>query len=416
MRKAQKQQVKDGIELLKKAQKEIKRQIEKGKVSIVQELLIQCQECSVALNTMIANIEGEDCSTIDLLNQYGEWIYQCYQEVCVEQRKGSSKIKELQKLLSNIETSVEQEIKIRKEVVFLPYKASMWDSLESVWKAAEEDEECDAYVVPIPYFDKNPDGSFKEFHYEGDQYPSYVPITKYQDYDFETRKPDMIFIHNPYDECNYVTSVYPFFYSKQLKEFTEKLVYIPYFVLGDINPENENEVEGMAHFCTLPGVINADKVIVQSEAMRQAYIKVLTNYVEGSTKSYWEQRILGLGSPKFDKVQNTKLEDLVIPEDWKKIIEKEDGSWKKIIFYNTSVTALLEHDEKMLTKMKDVFRIFYENREEVALLWRPHPLIKATIESMRPHLWKQYEKLVEEYKKAGWGIYDDTAELDRVIE
>ena len=29
-----------------------------------------------------------------------------------------------------------------------------------------------------------------------------------------------------------------------------------------------------------------------------------------------------------------KLEDLEIPEEWKKIIEKEDGSWKKIIFYN----------------------------------------------------------------------------------
>ena len=37
-------------------------------------------------------------------------------------------------------------MKVRKEVVFLPYKASMWDSLESVWKAAEEDPDCVAYV------------------------------------------------------------------------------------------------------------------------------------------------------------------------------------------------------------------------------------------------------------------------------
>ena len=53
--------------------------------------------------------------------------------------------------------------------------------------------------------------------------------------------------------------------------------------------------------------------------------------------------------------------------------------------------------------------------DEVALLWRPHPLIKATIESMRPELWKEYEKLVEEYKKEGWGIYDDTADMDRAV-
>ena len=79
------------------------------------------------------------------------------------------------------------------------------------------------------------------------------------------------------------------------------------------------------------------------------------------------------------------------------------------------MTALLEHEEKMLRKMRDVFSIFKENVEEVALLWRPHPLIQATIESMRPELWEEYRELVEEYKAEGWGIYDDTADLDRAI-
>ena len=32
-------------------------------------------------------------------------------------------------------------------------------------------------------------------------------------------------------------------------------------------------------------------------------------------------------------------------------------------------------------KMRDVFRVFREVKEDVALLWRPHPLIQATIES-----------------------------------
>ena len=54
------------------------------------------------------------------------------------------------------------------EAVFLPYKASMWDSLESVWKAADEDPNCDVYVNLIPYYDNKPDGSFKEMYYEGD--------------------------------------------------------------------------------------------------------------------------------------------------------------------------------------------------------------------------------------------------------
>ncbi len=117
----------------------------------------------------------------------------------------------------------------------------------------------------------------------------------------------------------------------------------------------------------------------------------------------------------MDKVADTRKENVQVPEEWLKIIEKPDGSWKKIIFYNNSVTALLQHEDKMLEKMKYVFRTFKENQEEVALLWRPHPLIRATIESMRPELWEKYQKLVEQYRAEGWGIYDDTPDMDRAV-
>ena len=69
----------------------------------------------------------------------------------------------------------------------------------------------------------------------------------------------------------------------------------------------------------------------------------------------------------------------------------------------------------MLRKMESVFEFFKDKKGEVALLWRPHPLIQATIESMRPQLWEDYCKLVEQYQSEGWGIYDDTADLDRAI-
>ena len=34
---------------------------------------------------------------------------------------------------------------------------------------------------------------------------------------------------------------------------------------------------------------------------------------------------------------------------------------------------------------------------------------------MKPRMREAYEKLVQEYRNAGWGIYDDTAELDRAV-
>ena len=45
--------------------------------------------------------------------------------------------------------------------------------------------------------------------------PEYVDITSWQNYDLKIRKPDVIFIHNPYDDANHVTSVDPSFYSRE---------------------------------------------------------------------------------------------------------------------------------------------------------------------------------------------------------
>ena len=416
MRKAEKRQAEDFLDLLEQAHGEIRKSLEKKDIPAAINLLVDCQEGAISLGSLIEATEGEGFVTISLLEEYCELVYQFHEGLAGGEDVTAAKV---YKLLRNqaikIGNSVRNDIKIRKEVVFLPYKASMWDSLESVWKAADEDPDCDAYVVPIPYYDKNPDGSFREMHYEGNLYPKDVPVTGYQDYDFAERRPDIIFIHNPYDEYNYVTSVHPDFYSYKLKEYTEKLVYIPYYILAEPDPDNKDDLEGMAHFCTAPAVQHADQVIVQSEAMREAYIKILTKAYGQDTKASWVKKILGTGSPKVDKVLNTRKEDLDIPAEWLKIIQKPDGSWKKIILYNTSVTALLKHDDKMLEKMQYVFRVFKENQDEVALLWRPHPLIQATIESMRPQLWAEYRKLREQYRAEGWGIYDDSADLDRAV-
>ena len=423
MRKFQKKQAEDFVELLGQVHEEIRNAVEKKNIASALTLLADCQDGAVALGNLVEEAEGEEAATIPILESYCELVYEIYRNleagdsVPGQAVRPEKVYKTLRQAHFRIANSVKYDVKVRQEVVFLPYKASMWDSLESVWKAADEDPDCDAYVIPIPYYDRNPDGSFRELHYEGGEYPKDVPVVWYEDYDFEKRQPDMIFIHNPYDDCNIVTSVYPFFYSKNLKQFTEKLVYIPYFILGAIDPENEQDLESIEKFCLVPGVAYADRVIVQSEDMRQAYINVLTRFMsgQGHSREYWEKKILGLGSPKVDKVLSTRKEDLEIPEEWMRVIRKTDGSWKKIIFYNTTVSALLQYNEQYLVKLQEVLRVFYENRDEVALLWRPHPLFEATIESMRTELGDVYRGTVAEYQNAGWGIYDNTPDMDRAV-
>lgn len=420
MRLTQKQQIEALICQMKKAHEQVRLHMERGNIQPAAGLLEDCQMGGITMGTLIENTEGQNHQAVLLLEEYCELIYLIYQKLKENYEKISvyNMYDMLHQKICKVANIVKHDVMVTKEAVFLPYKASMWDSMESVWKAASEDKYCDAYVIPVPYFDKDSNGKFCDMHYEGDQYPDYVPVTRYDEFDLEEHHPDMIFIHNPYDMANYVTSVHPFFYSDKLKKITNQLVYLPYFMLEEISPEDDAAVENIKHFCTVPGVYHADKVIVQSEAMKQVYVRVLSEAAGSHTQTarkYWNDKISGLGSPKIDKILNTKKEDFSLPQKWKDIIEKPDGSWKKIIFYNTGIGALLNQNERMLDKMRDVFRVFKENKDKVALLWRPHPLIQATVKSMRPGLWIEYDRLIRQYQAEGWGIYDDSTDLDRAV-
>lgn len=385
------------------------------------ELISDCQNSAISMGEQIEKLYGEGTKCVALLEQYCEDLY-----LMTQYFNDSNKKREiynsLNKQLKKLRGFMTSELPDKLEVVFFPYKASMWDSLESVYLAAKEDPDCDAYCVPIPYFDRNADGSLGQMHYEGNEFPKNIEITNWESYNLEERRPDAIYIHNPYDEWNLVTCVHPIYFAKNLKQYTDKLVYIPYFVLDEIEPEDQVTIDGMKHFVWTPGVIYADKVVLQSEKMKQIYVNeyikaAKENGLSGDyvNKKKVQEKFQGTGSPKIIKVRSMTKEEIDIPEEWKKVLQKPDGSWKKIVFYNTSIGALLQNEEKMIRKIQDVFRVFKENSDEIALLWRPHPLIQATIESMRPQLWNTYKAIVEQYKTEEWGIYDDTANMDRAV-
>ena len=420
MRKIQKNQMLDYLNLLKEAHNEIKKNLEAQQIEIVLSLLAECQEGAIQLGQFIDNLEGEGTNTVAHLEKYCEILFREYEEiqggfVCNPYKT----FKYLEKQRIQIENSIRNDIKERKEIVFFPYKASMWDSLESVYLALKEDENCDVYCVPIPYFDKNSNGSLGMMHYEGAEYPKSIDVTDWRSYDVKERRPDIIYIHNPYDEYNRVTCVHEDYFAKNLKKYTEELIYIPYFVLNEVDPSNPSASAKLKDFCYLPGTYYADKVILQSENIRQIYINEYIKAVEaqGKTcdKKKLEEKFLGTGSPKISKVKSIKLENIEIPEKWMKIIEKPNGKRKKVILYNTSVVPITEYREQILKKLEDVLLIFKKEKEEVALLWRPHPLLESTIKAMFPYLWEEYKDIIEQYKAEGWGIYDDTADLNRAI-
>ncbi len=395
MRKAQKQEVLGCVDSLHQAHEEIREALNKNNTALVRNMLSECQDFAVSLGENIERLEGEGHVTVSHLESYCEALFQAYEGADNTGINVNKVCKTLKKHLLRVENSVRNDIRVRNEIVFLPYKAAMWDSLESVYLAAKADPDCDAYCVPIPYYEKNPDGSMGKMHYEGLDYPDNIQVIDWQSYQFEERKPDAIFIHNPYDSCNYVTSVHPRFYSDNLKRYTDCLVYIPYYATAGGMSEGQS-------LC--PAYINADYIVIQSEDYRKFFDKRLP-----------DNKFLPMGSPKFDRVIHKCQNPPEPPAEWKlskSQLERMKNS--KVYFYNTSIGGMLANTEAFLKKMRYVFDIF-KGREDACLIWRPHPLLESTFSSMRGMYKPQFDALKKEFVEENIGILDETTDIENTI-
>ena len=389
MRKTQKEEILDILNSLQEAHEEIKEALVRQDYIFVQDMLAECQTTAASLGEIIEKLEGEGHISVLYLEEYCEVLFCVYEDINSGNISENKAHKMLRKQLIKIENSVKNDIAVRREIVFFPYKASMWDSLESIYLAAKTDPDCDAYCVPIPYYTLNSDRSLGQMHYEGNGYPENIEITDWQEYNFEERKPDVIYIHNPYDNYNLVTSVHPRFYSSNLKKYTDTLVYVPYYVTSG----GMMEAQGM-----LPSCLYADYIVIQSPKFREYFDEIIP-----------DEKFLPFGSPKVDRVIRKCQNPPVPPKEWQ---EKMAG--KKVYFYNTSISEMLADTENFLKKMHYVFKCF-EGRDDVCILWRPHPLLEDTFHSMRPQYWQEYENLQKQYLDKEIGILDTSADIEDSI-
>lgn len=389
MRKAQKKQALEFIQVLEEAHEEAAEAVRKGKREAALQILADCQAGAVSLGEMVESCGGAGTQAVSLLEEYCEMLYEAHEETAGGGKNTGGMIKRLRRQLVQAGNSIKNDIPVRYEIVFMPYKASMWDSLESVWQAAQADPDCDAYVVPLPYYERKPDGSPGAICYEGGEFPKEVPVTHYRAYRVEERKPDAIYIHNPYDDVNIVTSVYPEYYSRELKQHTQCLVYIPYYATAG----GMSEAQAMC-----PAYLHADYIVIQSGQLRKFFDKGIP-----------DEKFLALGSPKFDSVIRKCQNPPEPPEEW---AGRMKG--RKVYFYNTSLGGMLGNTEAFLKKMEYVFSVF-KGREDACLLWRPHPLLESTFASMRAEYKPWFDRLKETYIREGWGIYDDTPDMENTI-
>lgn len=241
--------------------------------------MAQAQGLAYNMGTNIEEYHTGGEEIVYKLESYCEYAYNLAANV-EDALKAKRLLKKMDKLLLEIELQIKYKLSDdKREIVFFPYKASMWDCMESVWAAAKKDERFDVFVVPIPYYKKNEKGELHELCYEGADFPSYVELTYFEDYNTENRRPDVIYVHNPYDDFNAVTCVHKDYYLRNLRKHTDMLVYIPYYLTDET--ERIIEDEGIERVTTA-GISLSGYVIVQSEKVKAAFVESVSRLVPGT--------------------------------------------------------------------------------------------------------------------------------------
>lgn len=369
-------------------------------------LIADSQDTAIEIGNRVEQEYSSADSLIQVLENYCEFLFLLYQQIQQTEKMEEKEIgKKFLQYENQLRVNIGQLPK-KREIVFVPYKAEYWQTMECMWKKAMQEENTDVYVIPAPYYYKDAYGRPKkeEQQYDITGYPEEVILTSYEDYNFETHSPDEIVIQCPYDEYNYAMTIHPLFYAKNLKKYTKQLVYIPALLMKDIEPGDERARKMLKAYCNTPGVIHADKVIVQSENMKQVYVELLTAFAGKDTKTIWENKITNGNLSKQAKMEETVLE---IPEEWKGVLEGKDGTRKHVVLYVTTASALYCYGDSMIKKMERVFNKFKNEKDSNAFIWRPDVKTRSVVRKSQPGIWRKYCDLLETYKKENWGILAD---------
>ena len=255
-------------------------------------------------------------------------------------------------------------------IAFLPYKRSMWNSMESVYT------ECwssgiTARVIPLPY-QRIADGKVESIDCDRDKFMvQALDVSALEKEHF-----DFVVIHYPYDDKNKVTRMCPQYHTAQLRKYG-KVVYIPY------------SCTNMRQLRIQPGIANIDYAFLGSEAEADAFV---SEWAEIGVD--FSGRVFGYGSPKMDAISGL-----------------EHGN--KTIVINSLGPYLMAPFERLQLYQHHISNEIGKRR---SVIFRPHPLLRQTIKSMRPDTMAAYEKFISWCETRDHVEVDETEYLEDALE
>lgn len=395
----------------------------KEKYNEIYIILQDCQSCAIEMGNLIEKVLKNN-NTVTILEQYCEVLFELSENLSKEKINALNEVLFLIKesvrndipaeagtVLEILSESIEQqkEKRTKKLAIFIVSKVREWKYISGVFEKYRKDSKYITYLMPVSYYRKHIDGRLMEKYCEFELFDDDIPKLQYELYDIKSAHPDIIFIQDVFDEANVAFSINPEFYSSRLKNYTDKLIYIPPFETDEIQVSDERCKGIMNDYVVMPGVINADEVLVQSSNIRERYIEVLSEKTGEENREIWQHKIkvnFLVMDNKIDK------EELVYPREWDSVLKDSEGQYKKIIMYYVSFGAINSYPQGALKKILSSLEMFEQYSNKVAVIWRLDANIKSEQCYCNDELHNQLKNLIEEVKQKEWIVVDESKDMN----
>lgn len=274
------------------------------------DMLAQCQSVAIDLGNFIEQMKGEENlsakACVAALEEYCEKIFDVYNNLplAVEREK-----EDFQKLCAalnqafvQMKQTVENEIIHKKLVAFLPDNPKRWKEMQALYDYYTQQENTEACVIPLPLFTKNLYGGIVAGQDEYDrndkrnEYPAYLNVIPWHTVQMQSYEFAAIVIQNPYDAENPYLTVPPVYYAKQLQQYTDRLIYMMPQGVNDFTENDITDVYGLKYSLMMPGAMYADRILIESSAMKALFVNHLTAFAGEDTKEVWTDKVMTIAA------------------------------------------------------------------------------------------------------------------------
>ncbi len=312
--------------------------INKGEYGILPDL----QQLVIDLGNLTESVLGKGTTTVSKAEKLCETIFLCHESSNRSNLDVSILLKELNALI----VTVREEILSKRFVLFLYSKREDFEYLRVEYERYANASDAYVFVASVSWGYKDYDGSLYDLR--NDETPEGVYAVPFEDIQYDLLQPDITFTTDAFDNRNPVFSVLPSCYTKALKEYTDRLIYIPPYKTDDFDKTHARAYKNLKYYLAVPGVIRCDEIHVWSSQIRDTYIEKLTEFAGEEKRDLWSDKI---------KVKNDENE----------VIKKEEKEKHLLVFFDSA--TIIAYGDKAHRKIRRVVETLKENESCLKTVW-----------------------------------------------